>query len=423
MDFKNKDQLSKDWKHLKLGDVCRLKNGFAFKSNNYKSAGIPVIRISDIKFGSVNPDKSVRIDEDEIYSDYEINRGDILVAMSGATTGKFGLYKSSDKAYQNQRVGKFQILNKEELYSDFLFYQLHALKRQIEKDAYGGAQPNISSGKIEGMPLLLPPKQIQQAIVSKIEELFSELDKGIENLLTAQQQLKTYRQSVLKWAFEGRLSNDNLEEGEVPNDWKFIKLGEHLEDISSGKSYRCDERPPTNDEVGVIKVSSVTWGYFDELESKTCFSSDLLNVKYLIGKGDFLFSRANTIELIGACVIVDQINKILMLSDKILRFTFSKQVLKPYALYYLRSRQGRKQIETLSTGNQDSMRNIGQEKIRQITFPYCSIEEQKIIVQGIESRFSVADKLQETITQSLQQSEALRQSILKMAFEGRLVNE
>lgn len=64
-----------------------------------------------------------------------------------------------------------------------------------------------------------------------------------------------------------------------------------------------------------------------------------------------------------------------MLSDKILRFTFSRDVLKEYVLYYLRSRKGRKQIETLLTGNQDSMRNIGQEKIRQIEFPYCLFKE------------------------------------------------
>jgi type I restriction enzyme S subunit len=110
-----------------------------------------------------------------------------------------------------------------------------------------------------------------------------------------------------------------------------------------------------------------------------------------------------------------------MLSDKILRFTFEENIFKKYVLYYLRSKKGRKQIELLSTGNQDSMRNIGQETIRQIEFPYCKIEEQHQIVQAIESRLSVADKLEESIAQSLQQSEALRQSILKKAFKGRLV--
>ena len=206
----------------------------------------------------------------------------------------------------------------------------------------------------------------------------------------------------------------------MPEEWQTTNLGDFIENISSGKSYRCDERPPKEDEVGIVKVSSVTWGFFDEMQSKTCFSNDFLNVKYLIKQEDFLFSRANTLEFIGACVIVKNIEKTLMLSDKILRFVFSNDVSKEFLLYYLRSKKGRKQIETLSTGNQDSMRNIGQEKIRKIEFPYCSLKEQHKIVEEIESRLSVADKMEESITQSLQQAEGLRQSILKKAFEGSL---
>jgi type I restriction enzyme S subunit len=137
------------------------------------------------------------------------------------------------------------------------------------------------------------------------------------------------------------------------------------------------------------------------MESKTCFSKDLFNANYLVKKGDFLFSRANTIEFIGACVIVNKVDKKLMLSDKILRFTFFEDVLKEYALYYLRSRKGRKQIETLSTVNQDSMMNIGQEKIRQIEFPYCSLKDQQIIVSELEFKLTVCDKIEETIVQSL----------------------
>ena len=95
----------------------------------------------------------------------------------------------------------------------------------------------------------------------------------------------------------------------MPRGWKLSKLGEYIEDISSGKSYRCDERPPKQDEVGILKVISVIWGFFDEMESKTCFSKDFLNTKYLIKKGDFLFSRVNTIEFIGECVIVYKIGK------------------------------------------------------------------------------------------------------------------
>src|SRR5688572_13255913 len=126
------NELPKDWKWVKLGEVCKLKNGFAFKSTEYKTEGIPVIRISDIKSGSVKPDKSVRVNAKKEYEEYIVLEGEILVAMSGATTGKFGIFKSKEKAYQNQRVGNFKISNNNVLSNNFLHYQLHALKRQIE---------------------------------------------------------------------------------------------------------------------------------------------------------------------------------------------------------------------------------------------------------------------------------------------------
>jgi len=417
----NKNKIPAHWQVKKLGEVCKLKNGYAFKSDKYENVGVPVIRISDINGGIVSSQKAVRVNPNDEYDNYLVENNDILVAMSGATTGKFGVYKSTEKAYQNQRVGKFKILDESILNNEFLYHQINSLKRQIEKDAYGGAQPNISSTKIEQMQIVVPTLTEQQAIVAKIEELLSELDNGKQQLLTAQQQLKVYRQSLLKWAFEGKLTNNNVKDGELPEGWKVVKSGDVIDNINSGKSYRCNERPPNDSEVGIIKVSSVTWGHFDEMESKTCFSNDLFNEKYQIKEGDFLFSRANTLDFIGACVIVNSIGKNLMLSDKILRFTFTKAILKEFALHYLRSKKGRTQIEFLSTGNQDSMRNIGQEKIKQIEIPLPPLKEQQQIVEELESKLTVCDKIEETISQSLLQAETLKQSILKKAFEGRLV--
>jgi type I restriction enzyme S subunit len=129
-------------------------------------------------------------------------------------------------------------------------------------------------------------------------------------------------------------------------------------------------------------------------------------------------------ELVGNSVIVKSINKQLMLSDKTLRIVFVTNINPYYILYFLRTRNGRKQIESFSTGNQVSMRNIGQERIKQIKFPYVSsIDIQNQIVQEIERCLSVCDKVEESIVESLEKSKALRQSILKKAFEGRLLND
>ncbi len=412
--------LPKDWKWVKLGEVCHTTSGGtpSRREPKYYQGNIPWVKSGELSKGLII-DTEEKISEEAVKNSSAkiFPKGTLLIALYGATIGKLS-FLGVDAATNQAICGIYQ---NENINSDFLFNYLLHKKQKLVDQGIGGAQPNISQTILKNLELPLPPKETQQRIVSKIEELFSELDKGIEELKTAQKQLKVYRQAVLKWAFEGKLTNEDVKDGELPEGWRQTNLGEFIMHIGSGKSFRCDERPPKVNEVGIIKVSAVTWGFFDEEESKTCLSTDLFNENYLVKEGDFLFSRANTLELIGACVIVKAVTKTLMLSDKILRFTFHKDVLKKYVLYYLRSRKGRREIERLSTGNQESMRNIGQEKIKQIAIPITTPEEQQQIVQEIESRLSVCDKIEESITASLKQAEALRQSILKKGFEGKLL--
>jgi type I restriction enzyme S subunit len=376
------------------------------------------------------------------------------------------------------------------LSTKFIFFLLKALRlHQYDKST---AIPGLNRNDAYRISVALPPLAEQKRIVEKIEELFSDLQQGIESLKTAQKQLKVYRQVVLKWAFEGKLTEKwrasqiqqeklDIQTGEellaqikverdrryqqqlaewkeavreweaigkqgkkptkpqklkdlppltesalsrlpkLPDEWRWIQLGEILDDIEAGKSFKCDERPPKNDEVGVAKVSAVTWGKYNELESKTCLELANIDESLLISSGDFLFSRANTIQLVGACVIAKKITLKVMLSDKTLRFRFSNQINKKFILYFLRSQYGRKEIERLATGNQESMRNIGQDRIQRIRTPFPSSTEQEEIVQEIESRLSICDRLEATIIENLQKAEALRQSILKQAFEAKLV--
>lgn len=404
------------WKIASLGSIFKTTSGGTPSRRNpaYYNGTIPWVKSGELE-SNIITDTEEKISEEALASSSAkiFPKGTLLIALYGATIGK--LARLGIDAATNQAV--CGIFEHKDHSTDYLYWFLFFKRRDLIKAGIGGAQPNISQTILKSLKIPLPPKEVQQQIVSRIEELFSELDKGIEELKTAQQQLKVYRQAVLKWAFEGKLTNESVKDSELPEGWKQEMLGSYITYIGAGKSFRCEERPPKPSEVGILKVSSVTWGYYDEEESKTCFSNDLLNEKYLVKEGDFLFSRANTIELIGACVIVQSVSKTLMLSDKILRFTFSDKVSKKYILYYLRSRKGRSEIERLSTGNQESMRNIGQEKIKQISIPITNLEEQKRIVQEIESRFSVCDKIEDTITDSLKQAEALRQSILKKAFE------
>ncbi len=203
--------------------------------------------------------------------------------------------------------------------------------------------------------------------------------------------------------------------------WPIVSLGELIATIEAGASFRCRETPPEADEVGVAKVSAVSWGRYDENESKTCLNASRIDPSLLIQKGDFLVSRANTVQLVGACVIAERVTRKVMLSDKTLRIQFTDPSLKPWVLHYLRSREGRSQIEALCTGNQESMRNISQKSIRQIQLPLAPAEERDRVIAYLDqqlSRLQASVKTFGTIQAKLKQARA---SILKAAVEGRLV--
>jgi type I restriction enzyme S subunit len=203
--------------------------------------------------------------------------------------------------------------------------------------------------------------------------------------------------------------------------WPIVALGELIESIEAGSSFRCRETPPEEGEVGVAKVSAVSWGRYDECESKTCLDPSRISEELLIRKGDFLISRANTVELVGACVIAEQVSKKVMLSDKTLRIQFKDSSLKPWVLHFLRSRAGRQQIEALCTGNQESMRNISQRSLRQIELPLAPPEQRQEILAFVDQQLSRADATTSTLQVIQAKLKQTRASILKAAVEGRLV--
>ena len=286
-----------------------------------------------------------------------------------------------------------------------LFLSQKAFRLHCQQHMTGSAgQKRVPAKFLGACTIPVPPLEEQKRIVARIEELFSELDNGVETLRKTKQQLAVYRQAVLKAAFRSVSSRADEK-----------TMGSILIGIEGGKSFKCEERPPQEHEYGIVKVSAVTWGTYNELESKTCRADQFLPTKR-IGSGDFLFSRANTLELIGNCVVVEKVSRELMLSDKILRFHFVDGIVPKYVMYFLRTHDGKKQIQALSTGNQESMRNIGQDRIRKIQIPICSVEDQNSVVTKIESRLSVCDSIEKTVDTALQQAEAMRQSILKQAF-------
>lgn len=394
----------------KLGEICETTSGGTpnRKNDAYYGGIIPWVKSGELGKGIIY-DTEEKITEQAVKESSAkiFPKGTLLIALYGATIGKLGFL--GVPAATNQAV--CGIFANEKIDLQFLSYYLFHKRNDLIAQGTGGAQPNISQTILKNLSIPLPPLPTQRAIVTRIETLFAELDKAVQHLRTAQQQLKTYRQAVLNhW-----LNNDD-------GKWEMVKLGEVLQKIEAGKSFRCNEKVPALHEKGIVKISAVTWGEFLEDECKTIINEDLYNPQFAIHKGDLLISRANTIQLVGNCVLVrKEPKRNIMLSDKVLRLVISDNADSDFILYSLRTSKSRTQIQNMSTGNQDSMRNIGQDRIKKIEIPLPPLSDQQRIVEEIESRLSQAEAAEASIAEALQKTEALRQSILKKAFGGKLV--
>ena len=200
-------QRGEGWVEKRLEEVCGLQNGFAFKSSTFKPYGVPILRISNIQDGRI--DSSHRIvffdpsDYRENLDRYRIVEGDLLIAMSGATTGKLGFNTESTVYYLNQRVGKFEPTEK--LNKHFLYHFLSTKVEENLRISAGTAQPNLSTEQIKEFVLPLPSVDEQKHIVDALDSLLKEtqhLTRLYERKLAALEELK---KSLLHKAFSGEL--------------------------------------------------------------------------------------------------------------------------------------------------------------------------------------------------------------------------
>ncbi len=182
------------WQKVRLGDICYLKNGFSFKSDLFKNMGIPIIRISNISSvdNCINTNDLVFYDPILIDNDYILKQGDLILAMSGATTGKSCLYNLNKIAYLNQRVGVFRAKTSfcYDFLVQFVFSELFTSRLKLILTA--GAQPNISSFDIEDFEILLPPLDEQIAIAN----ILSALDHEIISLKNKKHQFENIKKAL-----------------------------------------------------------------------------------------------------------------------------------------------------------------------------------------------------------------------------------
>ena len=317
------------------------------------------------------------------------------------------------------------IIRNSKIVSDYLMYCFRApyFREYMLSNVsgVGGSLMRAQPKYVKTYPVPLPPLPEQQRIVDRIESLFARLDEAKQKAQDALDSFETRKAAILHKAFTGELTAQwRKERGVGMESWDRLQWGSFIASIEVGKNWNAEGRPPRADEFGVVKVSAVTWGEFNEVESKTCTVEEQWNENVQIHEGDFLFSRANTLQLVGNCVIVKYISRRLMLSDKILRFKFDKRVIPEYVLHFTRSNLYRNQIEQLASGNQDGMRNVSQKNMKLVKFPIPKFEEQKEIVSILSDLLAKEEQAKGAAEEVLEQINLIKKAILDRAFRGEL---
>jgi len=412
----------------------------------YKNAGINFVKAENINEKGEIKNISDFIDEETntFLKRSILQAGDLLFSIAG-TIGRVGIVQEKNlPANTNQALAIIRPFS--HIYNKYAFYYLNSglIQKQALSTIVGVGRANLSLTNVSEFPFPLPPLPEQHRIVEKIEELFTNLDAGVENLIKIKTQLKRYRQAVLKYAFEGKLTEewreanrDRLEPASIllkqilienkkqpidlnklnlstlPNEWVQTKLWQVTNIVE-----KVNPKENPNEEFAYVDISSIDNRTAKITKPKKYIGENApTRARQLIKSGDILFSTVRTY-LKNTANVSDKYN------NQIASTGFC--VIRPHNLinnrmifYLVQSDSFINPLNYIQRGT--SYPAVRDSDVFESIIPLSPLLEQQKIVEEIERHFSIADQIEKTVEQGMLQSERLRQSILKNAFEGKLV--
>lgn len=391
------------WTYFK--DIFYIENGYAFKKIDYKKEGIPLVRISNIENGIVNINECIYVNKLEKNEEkYVIEKGDLLIALSGATTGKNGVYYLDEIAYLNQRIGNIKIKNKEKVLNEYRNYYIALKNEDILNLAYGGAQPNISPKVIEFISIPLSPINEQQRIVNRIESLFTKLDRAKELIENTLAQFEQNKMAILHKAFTGELTvkwrkKNNINE---KNFFNKVKLKNVIK-LISGRDVSvslCNDKS-----IGIPYIL----GASNIKDNKFFIERWIENPVVVSEKNDILLSVKGTI---GKLYL--QKEEKINISRQIMALRALNDLNTHYLYYFLL-----RECERLKFEGNGLIPGISRKDILDLNILLPTLEEQQEIVNILDKLLAKYNKIK-NLEQQLEKIELLKKAILAKAFRGEL---
>lgn len=377
---------------VRLGDVATYINGYAFKPSDWSDTGLPIIRIQDLTGNSYQANRY----NGEYSSKYEVNNGDVLISWSAS----LGIYVwHGEKALLNQHIFKV-VFNKEEISKNFFVYQVENILEKAASEAHGATMKHLTKPVFDALPFYLPSIEEQRRIAATLDKVTDLISKRRQQLDKLDELVKARFVEM----FGDPESNDKK--------WDLVTIGQVLASCEAGWSGNGTQRERKTGEIAVLKVSAVTKGFFIPEECKVL--DDQNNIKKYIfpQKGDLIFSRANTREMVGATAVIWKDYPELILPDKLWKLQFCSCAKTLYMKYILSSKTIREKFSTASTGTSGSMYNVSMEKFKAVSIPLPPVELQDQFATFVEQ----TEKSRSSISCSFEKLDTLKKALMQEYF-------
>lgn len=380
------NRLPLNWCECILEDVCSLENGIKSTDLN-----LPLL---DAKYLRGKKEAEYR------NSGVVLNSGNYVILVDGENSGEIFSIKQKGIMGSTFKLLNFTPFCKKE----YILYFIYSYQDLFRTNKKGAAIPHLNKEIFKNLELPVPPLAEQERIVEKIEEIFAKIDAGVEKLKSAQEKIKQYKQSVLHSAFTGKLYKTT--------EWKELPL----KDV-------CDVRDGTHDSPKYIskgyplvtsknlKNGEIT---SDNLKYISKIDYDKINERSKVNIGDVLFAMIGTI---GNPVVIREMPNFAI--KNVALFKKSEIILPLFLKYFLETTKVQSIMTKEAKGSTQKFVPLGYLRTFPISLP--TLPEQERIVEEIEKGFVKADKMSEIVEKSIKFAEQLKQSVLKRAFEGKLV--
>ena len=400
----------------KLGNFIKLQGGYAFKSSDFSEQGVPIVRISNIRNNKLDFSDAAFYNNQikNNLSDYLIEEDDVLIAMSGATTGKVGIAsKDNLPAIVNQRVGRFVIQDKEKLSQKFLRYLVQSSDfiNQVNIHAIGGAQPNISATQIESISLYIPQLIKEQ---QKIAEILSSVDAAIEKTEQVIAKTKEVKKGLIQQLLIKGIGHKEFKQteiGEIPVEWEICSL-EEISIIKGEYGIGASATEYNPSKPRYLRITDIDdYGYLSDKDIRGFDEEEY--EKYLLKLGDLVFARTGNTT--GKTYMYRSGDGDLVYAGFLIRFRFDPELCNVAFINYLT--QTKYYSDWVNVNSQRSGQpGINSNQYCKFKVALPSISEQMKIV-------SILDKVEEKIKierNKLEKYAYLKQGLMQQLLTGQV---